>query len=254
MASHSTIGTGYLSKVVFTFENGEYKSFEVYRDFGGIDKYVKEEYTMNYDTETMTLTASYNCTSRFDSINKFQGVVCELDHGEHILKIDNNGKLEGCLEVYSKSAVDEKLSAINPKIVSQTVTHDTVPEEDINNYQIGKPVFLSGNAYMNRNNKWVVSNNAPTDCICGVKTTGTWKEYVGIVTNVDKVNNMVEFATHGDFYFTVDDSSKFKIGDTILYDGRILNDDMIINNKMLRMVVGVISSKINDPTLAIFRD
>ena len=107
---------------------------------------------------------------------------------------------------------------------------------------------------MNRNNEWIPSMNAPTDCICGVKTTGTWKEYVGIVTNVDKVNNMVEFATHGDFYFTVDDSSKFKIGDTILFDGRILNDDMIINNKMLRMVVGVISAKIDDTTLAIFRD
>ena len=65
---------------------------------------------------------------------------------------------------------------------------------------------------------------------------------------------MVEFATHGDFYFAVDDSSKYKIGDTILYDGRILNDDMMINNKMIRMTVGVISAKINATTLAVFRD
>ena len=59
---------------------------------------------------------------------------------------------------------------------------------------------------------------------------------------------------HGDFYFKVDDSSKYKIGDTILYDGRILNDDMMINNKMIRMTVGVISAKINATTLAVFRD
>ena len=52
----------------------------------------------------------------------------------------------------------------------------------------------------------------------------------------------------------MDDSSKYKIGDTILYDGRILNDDMMINNKMIRMTVGVISAKINATTLAIFRD
>ena len=104
---------------------------------------------------------------------------------------------------YTKAECDAKFTT---KVVSQTVTHDTVPEEDINKYQIGRPVFLSGSAYMNRNNSWIPSQNAPTDCICGVKTTGTWKEYVGVVTNVDKENNMVEFATHGDFYFTVDDS------------------------------------------------
>ena len=78
--------------------------------------------------------------------------------------------------------------------------------------------------------------------------------HVGIITNVDTKNNMVEFATHGDFYFTVDNSDKYKIGDTILYDGRILNDDMVINNKMIRMTVGVVSAKINATTLAVFRD
>ena len=152
---------------------------------------------------------------------------------------------------YTREEADAKFTT---KIVSQTVTHDTIPEEDISNYQIGRPVFLTGNAYMNRNNSWIPSANAPTDCICGVKTSGTYKEYVGVVTNIDKVNNMVEFATHGDFYFTVDNSDKYKIGDTILYDGRILNDDMVINNKMIRMTVGVVSAKINATTLAVFRD
>ena len=257
---HSTGGAS-ISKqqVVFTFENGEYKSFEVYEASFGIPTIEintdeKSKYTVNYDTETMTLTATFPA-DQWRAINEFQGIVVDLDSNvEHVLKIDSNGKLEGCFEVYSKAVVDEKINAINPKIVSQTVTHDTVPEEEISNYQIGKPVFLSGNVYMHRSNAWIPSSNSPTDCICGVKTSGSYKEYVGVVTNVDIKNNMVEFATHGDFYFTVDNSDKYKIGDTILYDGRILNDDMVINNKMIRMTVGVVSAKINDTTLAVFRD
>ena len=103
------------------------------------------------------------------------------------------------------------------------------------------------------------------DCICEVKPTGTWKEYIGIcVAFVDAQSNYtttpdsntvsILFASHGDFYFTVDDSSKYSIGDTILYDGRTLHNEMVVNNKVLRMTVGVISAKIDATTLAIFRD
>ena len=152
---------------------------------------------------------------------------------------------------YTREEADAKFTA---KVVSQTVTHDTVPEEDIANFHIGKPVYLSGNVYMNRGGSWVLSNGSPTDCICGVKTSGTYKEYVGIITNVDTKNNIVEFATHGDFYFTVDDSSKYKIGDAILYDGSIVSEDSAVSYKMLRMRVGVVSGIVDGNTIAIFRD
>ena len=241
-------------KTVFTFVKDTFISFTISDEGGTVYARDDGKYTVDYGVSSMDFTATYTDVEK--PISNFKDLKIDMTLDNHTLKVHHvsSDNIDGCLDVYSKAAVDEKLNAINPTIVSQTVTHDTVPEEDINNYQIGRPVFLTGNAYMNRNNKWIPSMNAPTDCICGVKTSGTWKEYVGVVTNVDKVNNMVEFATHGDFYFTVDDSSKYKIGDTILYDGRILNDDMMINNKMIRMTVGVISAKINATTLAVFRD
>ena len=149
---------------------------------------------------------------------------------------------------------------------SQTVTHEAPFTGNATAYSIGKPVFLSGKVC-----KWDCSKKewsyqtSPMDCICEVKPNGTWKEYIGIcVAFVDAQSNYtmtpdsntvsILFASHGDFYFTVDDSSKYSIGDTILYDGRTLHNEMVVNNKVLRMTVGVISAKIDATTLAIFRD
>ena len=87
-------------------------------------------------------------------------------------------------------------------------------------------MFISGNVYKRVDDKWVPATaDQPTDCICGVKSTGAWKEYIGVCTMIDADRDIVQFAPHGDFMFTVSDTAKFKIGDTILYDGRILNDD-----------------------------
>ena len=199
-----------------TFENGEYKSFTA-GDSGS--------YTVSYDKETMILTIS-SPGAFHNGIHDFDGNL-----GIDMSPVQNDGVInvigDGSLNVYSTN---------------------------IDNFQVGKPVFLSGKAYMRVNNQWVPSKDSPTNCIAGVKTSGTFKEYVGICTRIDKARNIVTFATHGDFYFSVDDTSIYKIGDTILYDGRIINDDMTVNNKLLRMTVGIISAKINQTTLAIFRD
>ena len=86
------------------------------------------------------------------------------------------------------------------------------------------------------------------DCICEVKPEGTVGEYVGIcVAFVDDDNHYTAepsantksliFATHGDYYFNVADSSKYKIGDIILLDGSVLKDDMALTGKVMKMIV-----------------
>ena len=62
------------------------------------------------------------------------------------------------------------------------------------------------------------------------------------------------FATHGDYYFNVADSSKYKIGDIILLDGSVLKDDMALTGKVMKMIVGRVTAKINKYTVAVLKD
>ena len=135
-----------------------------------------------------------------------------------------------------------------------TITHYAPVEESITNYRIGKPVFLSGNVYKQQGNEWISSSaNDTTDCICSVKASGTYKEFVGIVTEIDVENNCLTFATHGDFLFNVDDTAQYQVGDVICYDGTVLKDDDAITLKVQQSIIGKVSTKINENTLAIFK-
>ena len=49
-----------------------------------------------------------------------------------------------------------------------------------------------------------------------------------IITKIDEEEYCLTFATHGDYLFYSDDSSKYQIGDVILFDGSILNEDDVI--------------------------
>ena len=62
------------------------------------------------------------------------------------------------------------------------------------------------------------------------------------------------FASHGDFYFNVTDSSKYKTGDTVLLDGTILTDDTLFTARISKMIVGKVIGKINKTTIAVFKD
>ena len=62
------------------------------------------------------------------------------------------------------------------------------------------------------------------------------------------------FATHGDFYFNVVDSSKYKTGDIVLVDGTILADDTPITGRITKMIVGRVTGKINKTTIAVLKD
>ena len=159
---------------------------------------------------------------------------------------------------------DDKVNQLN-----RTITHNAPLEETLDKYEIGKPVFMSGNVYKLNEGEYVEETDN-TDCIPSVKTEGTYKEYLGICVKKHKSGESVtvgdivkkditinqdtiDFATHGDFYFKVSDSWPYEVGDTLLYNGDILNDETPMTNKIQRMIIGVVTAIIDPNTVAIFK-
>ena len=153
--------------------------------------------------------------------------------------------------------------------LNTTITHNAPLEECLDIFELGCPVFMSGEVYNLKNGNYTKETNT-IDCIPSVKSTGTYKEFLGIVVNKhksgDKVKigdvmkkdviinqETVDFATHGDYYFRVDDSSKYKIGDTVLYDGSIVDDDIPITNKIIKSTIGSITGIINEHYVSVFK-
>ena len=153
--------------------------------------------------------------------------------------------------------------------LNTTITHNAPLEECLDIFELGCPVFMSGEVYNLKNGNYTKETNT-IDCIPSVKSTGTYKEFLGIVVNKhksgDKVTigdvvkydveinqETVDFATHGDYYFRVDDSSKYKIGDTVLYDGSIVDDDVPITNKIIKSTIGSITGIINEHYVSVFK-
>ena len=154
-------------------------------------------------------------------------------------------------------------------LLNTTITHNAPLEESLDNYVIGKPVFISGNVYKLKEGKYVDRTDT-TDCIPSVKTEGKYKEYLGIVVAKHKAGETVtvgdvvkhdviisqdtiDFATHGDFYLKVNDSWPYQVGDTVLYNGNIVNDEGPMTNKIQRMIAGVVTAIVDPGTLAIFK-
>ena len=153
--------------------------------------------------------------------------------------------------------------------LNTTITHNAPLEECLDNFELGCPVFMSGEVYNLKNGNYTKETNT-IDCIPSVKSSGTYKEFLGIVVNKhksgDKVKigdvmkkdviinqDTIDFATHGDYYFRVDDSSKYKTGDTVLYDGSIIDDDIPITNKIIKTTIGSITGIINEHYVSVFK-
>ena len=138
---------------------------------------------------------------------------------------------------------------------SQTITHEAPYVGESDEYTIGDPVFATGRVckYDRVTNEWT-TETGPTDCICEVKPEGTVGEYMGICVGFNENTKSLIFATHGDYYFNVADSSKYKVGDIILLDGTVLKDDMALTGKIMKMIVGKITGKINKTTIAVLKD
>ena len=153
--------------------------------------------------------------------------------------------------------------------LNTTITHNAPLEECLDIFELGCPVFMSGEVYNLKNGNYTKETNT-IDCIPSVKSTGTYKEFLGIVVNKhksgDKVKigdvmkkdviinqDTIDFATHGDYYFRVDDSSKYKTGDAVLYDGSIIDDDVPITNKIIKSTIGSITGIINEHYVSVFK-
>ena len=135
-----------------------------------------------------------------------------------------------------------------------TITHYAPIEEPIANYQIGHPTFMSGKVYKRVENNWTLSTSTDsTDCICSCITHGTSKTFAGIITSIDSKNKSITFATHGDYLFKVSNSSKYNIGDTICYDGSVIDVNTTPTIAIQQSIIGKVSSIIDSTTLAIFK-
>jgi len=143
--------------------------------------------------------------------------------------------------------------------LNTTITHNAPLEECLDIFELGCPVFMSGEVYNLKNGNYTKETNT-IDCIPSVKSTGTYKEFLGIVVNKhksgDKVKigdvmkkdviinqDTIDFATH----------SKYKIGDTVLYDGSIVDDDVPITNKIIKSTIGSITGIINEHYVSVFK-
>ena len=165
-----------------------------------------------------------------------------------------------CNKLYVKTNGDSTINGnltLNGKFnynPSNTITHYAPIEGDINDFVIGLPVFMSGKVYKRINETWIPSTNEDRqDCICSVMIEGNEKNYVGVIVSIDEKNNSITFGSHGDFMFNVDDSSTYEIGDVVLYDGRILDENVTLTLKLQRSIVGTITSIIDEHAVAIFR-
>ena len=144
---------------------------------------------------------------------------------------------------------------------SMTVQHLTITADA--NVKVGYPVFYTGQITGKNFSPLTISS---ADCVPIVKASGDWSTFAGICTEVDVPyynkttmkykgvqHAFIRFATHGDFQMAVDDSSKYKVGDIITFDGNIINPEDNVNYKTMKSIVGSVSAIVKNNSIAIFR-
>lgn len=192
-------------------------------------------------THYVSLTTSDGVPLSFEcliwcNVNKDNGIIREFK----ISELEFNTKLDLFI-------MNDRVNRLEANQTSSTtITHYCPVEDDINDFSIGSPVFMSGNVFRNnRDGTFTKSTeNDAQDCICSVKTKGIWKEFVGVCVEIDSEKKNIKFATHGDVLFKVDDANIYEIGDTVLYDGRIVDENYALSLKIQRSIVGIVSGKV----------
>ena len=191
-------------------------------------------------------------TAKLSSFNAYNGDSITFNVAYYGIEIEYEGN------TYSSTVNGNKLEFVldgsTYSTSNTTITHYAPIEGDIT-FKIGSPVFFSGKVYKQNNEKWELSTTSDrTDCICSVINVGNHKTFAGVVVSIDESKNSLTFASHGDFMFNVEDTNLYEVGDVILYDGRILEDDLTITSALLQSVVGKITAILDEHTLAIFKD
>lgn len=164
------------------------------------------------------------------------------------------------------------------QIINTTIIHNMPVIGDINNYKIGLPVFISNNGLVTKLQKNEIGEytyikitkdnfmNNTTNLVPYIQLEDN-NNFIGIISAVYKANNLVQnniiinqptidISTHGDYLFKTDrtiehyTTSRFKrlykIGDEILYNGDIIDNNEQINNNILKNSVGIITGFIDD--------
>ena len=156
---------------------------------------------------------------------------------------------------------------------SRTVTHEAPFTGNVTDYEIGVPAFATGvvKSFDFSTNSWVTTTNS-TNCITEVKLEGNSSTFVGIIVGYvaedgeriynnhdlgvvmkSKTIRSILFASHGDFYFKVNDSSKYNIGDTITINGEVVDDELVLTQDIKNQIIGTCTAKVNDRMIAVFR-
>ncbi|WP_334089842.1 hypothetical protein, partial [Helicobacter typhlonius] len=208
------INLGYLDNahIILKFENNDYE----------FDYSIDEESTLNTN-----IIYDHNINENL----KLKWAVNKSGKSQLTLVDDNNIILQFELLSITYQAPDEFAlkSQIEELKTNTTITHYCPIElsmNSIDDFIIGAPVYLTGKVYKHTENGWVPSTEADTtDCICSVKTTGKWNEYVGICVRIDYKNNSlrtkfsgfavalrnevpcITFASGGDYMVRVDDTT-----------------------------------------------
>ena len=159
----------------------------------------------------------------------------------------------------TETSLADKIASLDG--AQMTIQHLTFTSDP--NVRVGYPVFYTGDII---GKNFTMSTVSSTDCVPIVKASGDWTTFAGICAEVDvsyygrtrqiyngKEHAFIRFATHGDFQMAVDDSSKYKVGDLITYDGNIINPDETMNYKTMMSIVGSVSAIVKNNSIAIFR-
>ena len=160
---------------------------------------------------------------------------------------------------------------------NQTIAHlSPVPNDnDFENIKIGEPVFANGNTYVKSGDIFVESTiDNIMDCVPGSTQSGTYKTFTGICVAKYRIGdkkivgdfvkseyefkqNCIEFATHGDFLFKIPSDhevSEYTVGDTITFEGNIIDDEISITNRTIKSTIGTVTKIFaDDGYLAIFK-
>lgn len=184
--------------------------------------------------------------------------------------------------------------------VNKTIIHNTLIDENIDNYQVCQPVFIKNNKtfslqrksnndkypiyeYIEINKDNYIKNSInQIPMITNEYNTENNYKFIGIITaiypantplkineitsNYIKINNnTIDFATHGDYIFKIQNnieheitsggSRMYQIGDEILYDGTIIDQNYPITRLQENNSVGIITYIPEDNTdyISIFK-
>ena len=231
------------------------------KDFSG---YLQE---VCYDNNKYVAVGNYCTAYSTDGVNwiknSFDGdlqSVCYVDLSSNIsFNIDSSGN--GSLTNNNTSLTLTTIPLHDAyNINCSNIIHYGYPEDSINNYAIGKPVFFTNNTYRLNNNAYTLNkisyqqteeeNILSDDCIYGISLNSSYP-FIGVVKEIDKTNNIIIFITHGIYPFTVSNSSNYNIGDIIDYNGNkvTVSDNAPLKNN----IVGTCVGKIDNSKIIVFK-